>query len=115
MKPERIWLKDHPELQTWFEFGNPVQGWERPDGTDRWLRPGETIRFSNRARLHIVNYGTTGEARRLESPVAAGPRDRSDETRFWLAPGAVVQVADVHEVKFSGGGMVWVRLVPPLE
>jgi hypothetical protein len=96
-------------IQTWFEFLAPP----RASGEKRIPKTGDRIRLTDRLRVDITDYAITGERRRLTSPMADGrSHAQRDETRFWLASGAAVQLADV-QVLWSGDlATVWARVIP---
>jgi len=97
-------------MQTSFEFA--VQPGAR--GQQRVPRSGDRIRLTERERIHILDYAISAEQRRLQSPMANGrSRSQHDETRLWLAPGAVVQVADIQVAWAGSLGAVWARVIPP--
>jgi hypothetical protein len=69
---------------------------------------GDRLRVSRRLRLHIVDYGKSGEARRMEAPFM---QSTDDGTRLWIAPGTLVQVEEVR-VSPKPEQSVWARLSP---
>ena len=99
-------------IQNWFEFA------AQPGGRvpQRIPRSGDRIRLTERLRIHIGDYAINGERNRLQSPQAnRRSLSQGDETRLWLAPEAVVQVADV-DVAWAGRlAEVWARVVPLTE
>jgi len=97
-------------IQTWFEFITQTGA----SGPTRIPKPGERIRMTERIRIHIRDYASSGELHRLEGPMAHGrSSSHQDETRLWLPPDAVVQIADV-DVSHNAvwGNFVWVRITP---
>ena len=79
----------------------------------RLPKPGDVIRVVDRQRIYIFDHATSGERYRLRFPLANGRhRAQRDETRLWLAPGAVVQVADVQTARVASATIVWARVVP---
>jgi hypothetical protein len=57
---------------------------------------GDYIRLTERSRIHILDYATAGEQRRLEPLFFRGLPAQADETRLWLPAGVVVRVEDVN-------------------
>lgn len=75
--------------------------------------PGETIELAGRSRIYILDYATSGEARRMESPLTRGRREQSSETRLFLPQGAKVRVAEIFESRPTGElRSAWARVVP---
>ena len=87
-----------------FEEGGRVYA---GDGTTATPIPsrGDRIRTSRRMRIYLLDFGTTGEARRAEPPTTAN----EDATRFWIAPGARAVVEQVH-ISATPAREVWARL-----
>jgi hypothetical protein len=97
-------------VQTVFEFA------AQPGNPRRILRSGDRIRLTERARIHMRDYATNAERHRLEPPMANGrSRSPDDETRLWLASGAVVRVADVQVAWAGSFATAWARVVPLTE
>ena len=95
-------------IQIWFEFVAPPGR-----GRQRIPKSGDRIRLTDRQRIHILDYATSGEQHRLESPMANGRiRTQRDETRLWLASGAVLQIADIQVAWAGPMAIVWARVVP---
>ena len=86
--------------------------WDRR--TPRLPAVGARIRLTGDVPIHILDYATTGEKRRMDPPpLSSRPLRPGDRTGIWLPAGTVVEVRSVKISKPHGGIRgIWARVVP---
>jgi hypothetical protein len=74
---------------------------------------GEMIRFRARVPVIILDYEQSGEARRLDVPLATRGLEPRDDTGLWMEPGAVVEVLEMKIVTSPlRNKFAWARVRP---